>query len=220
MRTFIVLLALAAPLALAQTHDPAAHGAPAGADASGARPGDDALTCEQIQAEMSSLLADPATQRVLAQQQTASAAGAAASAAHPEAAPGLSPEAQAALGGGAARPPAQPPPAADGAPANESAGDPAAAAPKSGGRFKGLGRALGGGAIGAFGGNRAARAEQQRQIEQMGAAGRAAQEAQRPVLEAQQADVAAASPQLTRGMHLAQLGQAKGCGSQGGRGGR
>lgn len=219
MRTLIVLLALAAPLALAQTPGPGANGA-SGADASGARPGDDALTCEQIRAEMSSIIADPATQNVLGQQQAATASGAAAIGAHPEAAPSLSPEARAQLGGGAAKPSAQPPTATGAAPPAEPDGAQANASPKRGGKLKGLGRALGGGAIGAFGGGGAARAEQQRQIEQMGAAGRAAQEAQRPALDAQQASVAAASPQLMRGMHLAQLAEAKGCAGQGAPGGR
>lgn len=60
MRTIIALLICAAPLAFAQVVSDDAR-APAGTpnavqpDASGARPGDEKMTCEQIQAELYAL---------------------------------------------------------------------------------------------------------------------------------------------------------------------
>jgi hypothetical protein len=209
MRTLLALLVLAAPSAFAQTHDPNVHGQPAATDASGARPGDDTLTCEQLKAEMSAIAADPPTQNAVGQGQSAISSARDAIAAHPEAAPPLSPEAQRELGRGSGQTSAPTTPGAK--PADEAAGEQDDAPAKHGGKLKGLGRALGGGIGGAFGGGRAARAEQQRQIEQMGAAGHAAQ-------EAQQVPTATISPQLMRGMHLEQLAEAKGCGRGGKRG--
>jgi hypothetical protein len=212
MRTLFVLLALiATPLALAQTHSSKSHDKQASADVPGAQPGDEALTCEQIQAEMTAIMSNAATQGALGTQQTLDAASATANA-HPEAVSGSSPEARAALGGGAANASAQPPPAEEAKQA-DSGDEPTVTRPKRGG-LKGLGKALGAGALGQFGGDRALQAEQQRQIQQMGAAGRAAQEARQPALDAQQAQLAAAAPQLMRGMHLQQLAEAKGCASQ------
>jgi hypothetical protein len=67
MRTKVVLLMCAAPLAFAQAladdnHAPAAAPAMAQPDTSGARPGDDAMTCEQIQSELLNLSSQPSVQ--------------------------------------------------------------------------------------------------------------------------------------------------------------
>ena len=207
MRTLLVVLTFTAPLAFAQTDETSARGT-APAAAASERPGDEALTCEQIRAELDSIIADPAALSALAQQQEVLASAAGAIAAHPEGAPALSTEALTALGGATAdrsEPQAITPAAED----TQSEQD---ATPRRGGKLRGLGRAAAGGVSGALGGSRAASAAQQRQIEQMGAAGRAAQEAQQPTMQALQAQTAAAAPQFMRGMRLAQLAEAKHCG--------
>jgi hypothetical protein len=64
-------LALAAPLAAAQSNEDMyarMNAAMADAQAQAQRPGDDQLTCDQLQAEMTTTMQDPAVQGVIAQQ--------------------------------------------------------------------------------------------------------------------------------------------------------
>ncbi len=217
MRTMLYLLTLAAPFALAQTATTSADAA------AGAQPGDASLTCEQIHAELTKIASDPAFQRLMASQQASAAGARSQLAQHPESARQIDPNALADLSGAAAT---GDPSAVQKAALNASqdkdstntaaSGDQAPAPPKKKrrGLFKGIGAAIGTGAAGAFGANRGAVAAQQAQIDAMGKAGHAAQDAERPVLDAQAAQAAQLSPQLTRGMHLTQLAEARGCARQ------
>jgi hypothetical protein len=229
MRAISVVLLLAAPLAFAQSHRDSTAAQP---DASGALPGDDALTCEQLQTQLNSMASDPALQSLMAQQQTLAGGTAGQVAQHPELAQGNADQLRR-LGGsdgasaadslgrlGAGAGPTSSSDAGTGAPAPGQASTPAAEAPqgeqpgqgrKKHGFFKGVGKALGGGIGGGFGADRAAVAAQQRQIEAMGKAGRDAQAANKATLDAQATQVNGMSPQLMRGMHLMQIAQAKGC---------
>lgn len=219
MRMTVSLLILVAPAALAQT---SATGSDA---ATGARPGDEALTCEQIRAELTGLTADPAFKSLLAQQEANAAQVGNGLARNPEAAGQIDPGALAQLSAAAASGDASAVRNAassvaqthDGTAAQSSPAGAPPPKPKRRGLFKGIGAAIGAGAAGAFGADRGAVAAQQAQIEAMGKAGRAAQDAQRPVLEAQAAQVAQLSPQLMRGMRLTKLAEARGCMQQQGR---
>jgi hypothetical protein len=225
MRALVVLLLLVAPLALAQTKGP--KGSAAAPPDPGARPGDEALTCEQIQAELSSVTAGPGFQNLAAQQQGIAALAANQLAAHPEARmpPAAAAQLNSLAAGAASAPGAQ---SGGAEPAQSTANQPSADAaaaptdeqsdsrPKRGGMFKGIGKALGG-VGGAFGGGRAQHQsieQMDRQMHQMAAEGKALQEAQRPLVEAQQAQLAGMSPQVMRGTHLTQLAAAKGCAAQ------
>ena len=221
MRIVLVLLTLVAPLALAQSNG--RHGRGAGSDPdAGALPGDDALTCEQLFAEMNTLMAGSGMQNMLAQQQALAAASASQVAKHPE----YLPKGQAAetlnnlnkLNSAQADPNAAQstaPPTADAGAAQ--AGDSHAQEPADDlapPRRPGVGKILGQGLLSTFGGGRAAAAAQQRQLEKMAEEGRAAQAAQQPALDAAQAQTAAQSGQIMRGQHLAKLAEAKGCAQQ------
>ena len=163
MRTVVVLLMLMAPLAFAQRSGPKAPGA---ANAAVGASADDALTCEQIQAEMTSAMGNQGTQNMLAQQQAVAAGASSQVASHSDIPPDARSTMLAQLGAanaGAANASALPPgaaPAPDQSQAADSSRSEQADEPtkKRGGVFKGIGKALGGGAIGAFGGNRAAAA--------------------------------------------------------------
>ena len=76
-----------APLALAQTSHGRASGA-APPDATATHRGDDALTCEQIKAQLNTIAGDPAFQKMMAQQQRLASLGGDQIAQHPEAANG------------------------------------------------------------------------------------------------------------------------------------
>lgn len=197
MRAIPVVLMLAAPLAFAQSrHDSTA----AQPDASGALPGDDALTCEQLRTQLNSIASDPAFQSLMAQQQALAGGTASQVAQHPEAAQGNADQLRRLAG-------------PEGAPARDQASAPPTEVPQGqqpeqGRKKRGLFKALGSGIGGAFGADRAA---QQRQIEAMGKAGREAQAANKAALDAQAAEVNGMSPQMMRGMHLMQIAQAKGC---------
>jgi hypothetical protein len=220
MRAIPVFLIVAAPLAFAQTPHGSTASTPPQPDASGALPGDDALTCDQIQAQLNSIASNPAFQSLVAQQQAVAGGAASQAAQHPELAQSI-PEAQAQLGAGAAGVGG---PAAGGTATTPNQGNAQATDTAQGGQpeqgrkkrglFKGVGKAFGSGIGGAFGADRAAVAAQQRQIEAMGKAGREAQEANKPLLDAQAAQLSGMSPQMMRGMHLMQIGQAKGCSAQ------
>src|SRR5215472_5732884 len=68
MLKFVVLLMLVAPLASAQSSAKSGRGATPDASA-GAQAGDDALTCDQLYAEMNTLMTGSGMQNMLAQQQ-------------------------------------------------------------------------------------------------------------------------------------------------------
>ncbi|HVY63938.1 MAG TPA: hypothetical protein VHH11_03870 [Gammaproteobacteria bacterium] len=212
MRIVLVLLTLVAPLAFAQSHARHGRGAAPGPDA-GARPGDDALTCEQLLAEMGSITSSPGMQNLLAQQQAMVAGSASEMAKHPELLPKNVPQGTLDNLNQLAGTQADPSAAAPGDSGAAPAGAPPPPQPETP-RRPGIGKIIGQGLLSNFGGGRAAAAEQQRELEKMAAAGRAAQEAQQPAIDAAQAQVASQGPQMERGMHLAQLAEAKGCAQQ------
>jgi len=85
MRSLAVSLVLVAPLALAQPNSSTSRSAPeAQADATGARPGDEALTCEQLQAELATASNDPGLQALLGQARAMAGANAQTLARHPD----------------------------------------------------------------------------------------------------------------------------------------
>lgn len=224
MRKFLVLLMLVAPLASPQSNEKGGRGATSDASA-GAQAGDDALTCDQLNAEMNTLMTGSGAQSMPAQQQLSVGQSLSEVAKHPELLPkgstGVSKEAldnlnkAAAAQGNPNAVQGATSPAADSGnsqASDSSASDKASEAGAT--RRPGLGRVLGQGLLSNFGGGRATGAAQQRELRREAEQGLAAQAAMNATATSAQAQIATEGGNVARGMHLAQLAQAKGCAQQ------